>query len=185
MGIKAANGISLLSFPLIFLAACEPAYDTTSPFAPPSRGAPLEDGLTIGGRLMNAGEYELALKEFRRAGREEGLTAEVFTALGSANLGLGRLGQAKDLLKHAIEADANYVPAWNNAGVVAYELGDFPSAERAFRRAFALDSGQSVEIRDNLAKTLAKIENPSYEEPKKGPQLLRRAKGDYLLVSSS
>jgi len=168
----------------LLLAACSPGYDPESPFAPPSRGQPVEDGLTIGGRLMDAGEYELALKEYRRAGRSQGLTAEVLTALGSANLQLGRLNQAQGLLEDAVEQDDTYVPGWNNLGVVFYEFENFAEAEKAFRRAFALDGGRSVEIRDNLTKTLAKLENSGYEEPNQGLRLLRRGQGDYLLTTS-
>ncbi len=63
------------------------------------------DGLVVGHRLMDAGEHELALQAYTRAAAEHGLTVDVISALGSANLGLGRLGQAEKLLRRAIKTD--------------------------------------------------------------------------------
>ena len=42
--------------------------------------------------------------------------------IGSANLKLGRLGQAEKLLRRAIKADEAFAPAWNNLGVVLMEI---------------------------------------------------------------
>ena len=52
-------------------------------------------GVEVGQRLMAAGEYELALDSFTRAALDEGMTPEILTGIGTANLGLGRLGQAE------------------------------------------------------------------------------------------
>ena len=43
---------------------------------------------------MEAGEYELALKAYYRAGSEIGINSDVLSAIGSADLKLGRLNQA-------------------------------------------------------------------------------------------
>ncbi|MBD3678234.1 MAG: tetratricopeptide repeat protein [Rhodobacteraceae bacterium] len=140
------------------------------------------DGMTVGHRLMDAGEYELALKSYYRAAGEDGLTAEVLSALGTANLRLGRLGQAENLLRQAVEKDDEYVAAWNNLGVVLMEKGEYGEAERVFRIAFALDNGQSTQIRDNLRLALAKIENTDYDEPDNyNFALVRQGTGEYLL----
>lgn len=120
------------------------------------------DPLEVGHRLMQAGEAELALDAFLQAAGEQGLTPEVQTALGSANLALGRLGQAETLLRGATEADPTWPEAWNNLGVVLMERGQTAEAAGVFRRAFALDNGQSDEIRDNLRLALANLENPGY-----------------------
>ena len=133
---------------------------------------------------MAAGEYELALRSYIRAVGDQGFSVDVLSALGSANLRLGRLGQAEDLLRLAIEKDEEFVPAWNNLGVVLYEQNNLIEAEQVFRRAFALDSGQSVEIRDNLRLVLANLENPEYDVANNGPQLVRRGTGDYLILST-
>lgn len=142
------------------------------------------DGLLVGHRLMAAGEYELALKAYYRGASAHGLNVDVLSALGSANLKLGRLGQAERLLRRAVEEDETFVPAWNNLGVVLMEQREYGEAERVFRIAFALDSGETADIRDNLRLALAKLENPAYDEGEDSNfALMRRGSGDYLLLA--
>lgn len=159
-----------------------------SPFAPgiaPGAEEESVDGLIVGHRLMEAGEYELALKAYYRAAAERGMTVDTLSAIGSANLRLGRLGQAERNLREAIELDETFVPAWNNLGVVLMETGNYGEAALVFRRAFALDSGETADIRDNLRLALARIENPAYSEPDTtGPSLVRRGSGEYLLLTT-
>jgi Flp pilus assembly protein TadD len=172
------------------LAACQPtgglSVDKGSPYAPTGRAdlADSVDGLIVGHRLMAAGEYELALKAYLRAAATQGATVDVLSAIGSANLHLGRLGQAEQMLRRAVEVDPEFVPAWNNLGVVLMERGQVAEASRVFQTAFALDSGQSDDIRENLRLALAKVENPAYaEDNEKEFTLVRRGNGQYLLLS--
>ncbi|MFV0358680.1 tetratricopeptide repeat protein [Tropicimonas sp.] len=140
------------------------------------------DGLTVGHRLMDAGEHELALNAYLRAGAEQGLNADVLSALGSANLQLGRLGQAERLLRRAVETDETYAAAWNNLGVVLMEQQQVGEAARVFRIAFALDRGQSSEIRNNLTNALARMKNPAgTTENKTRYELVRDGSGTYRL----
>jgi len=105
--------------------------------------------------------------------------------LGSANLKLGRLGQSEKLLRDALSRDETFVPAWNNLGVVLMEQGNIGEAERVFRTAFALDSGESVEIRENLRLAIAKLESSSYaEEDNSTFALVRRGQSEYVLLST-
>ena len=145
------------------------------------------DGLIVGHRLMAAGEYEVALRAYTRAAAEQGLNADVLSALGSANLKLGRLGQAKRLLKHAVEKDDRFVPAWNNLGIVLSSEGNLREAKRVFQHAYGLDNGNSEEIRTNLTKIIAKIENSSYtvENNNNEFDLVRRGNGRYLLLKTA
>lgn len=172
------------------LAACAPAGGvgtSDSPFAPVGRFDVEDavDGLVVGHRLMAAGEYELAIRAYNRAALEQGFTVDVLSALGSANLRLGRLGQAETILRRAVEADDSFPPAWNNLGVVLMEREEFGEASRVFQTAFALDSGESAEIRNNLRLALALRENPAYSGPNNdGPVLVRRGTGEYLLLST-
>ena len=138
------------------------------PAPPPGTARPDApvDGLVVGHRLMAAGEYELALRAYYRAAASRGQTAEVLSAIGSANLRLGRLGQAERQLRRALDLDDRFVPAWNNLGVVLIEKGETGEAARVFRTAFALDSGNSAEIRENLRLALAKMKNPAYDTRK-------------------
>ena len=168
------------------LAACNPGGLGTSrdtPFAPGLRkNGQAVDQLLVGHRLMEAAEYELALQAFTRAAGEQGLTVDILSALGSANLGLGRLGQAERLLRRAIKTDDAIPETWNNLGVVLMERGEYTEAEQVFRRAFALDNGESVSIRDNLRLALAKSENPSYyDKDEQDYKLVRRGSSDFLI----
>ncbi|HGG05890.1 MAG TPA: tetratricopeptide repeat protein [Aliiroseovarius sp.] len=134
---------------------------------------------------MAAGEYELALKSYLRSAADHGLTVDVLSAIGSANLHLGRLGQSEKLLRRAIAEDETFVPAWNNLGVVLMETGRVAEAARVFRVAFGLDNGNSPEIRENLRLALAKIENLDYSADENDTYaLVRRGAGDYLLLSA-
>ena len=143
------------------------------------------DGLTVGHRLMASGEYELALKAYYRAAGNKGLNVDVLSALGSANLKLGRLGQAETLLRRAVKMDESFAAAWNNLGVVLMESGQNGEAERVFHTAFALDNGNSAQIRENLRLALAKLENPGYaEENNTTFALVRRGSGEYQLLST-
>ncbi|MFU8882195.1 MAG: tetratricopeptide repeat protein [Rhodobacterales bacterium] len=170
---------------ILTLAACSPGgvgMSRDSPFAPGIRpNAPAADGLLVGHRLMEAGEFELALNAFTRAAYEQGLTVDVLSALGSANLGLGRLGQAETLLRRAIATDEAIPQTWNNLGVVLMEKGETAEAEQIFRRAYALDNGESDSIRDNLRLALAKTENPDYDVIEQDYKMVRRGSSDFLL----
>lgn len=172
------------------LAACQmtgghSSLGDANPYAPGT--ATMEqsvDGLTVGHRLMAAGEYDLALRAYLRAGADQGATVDVLSAIGSADLHLGRLGQAETQLRRALEIDETFVPAWNNLGVVLMEKGEVSEASRVFKTAFALDSGRSDEIRNNLRLALAKLDDPAYDVPvESGFSLVRRGHGEYLLLT--
>lgn len=173
---------------LLALAACGDTLgtrDRSGPFAPAVAGnGETVDGLLVGHRLMAAGEYELALRAYYRAAGNRGTTVDVLSALGTANLRLGRLGQAERLLRLAIKKDDTFVPAWNNLGVVLMERDKIGEAERVFRTAFALDSGESDDIRANLSLALARIKNLDYTSKSTDKfALVRRGTGDYRILS--
>lgn len=175
---------------LLLVSACA----ATGPQGPSNAPPPVDgnrrsaDGLQVGHRLMEAGEYELALKAYYRAASQQGVNADVLSAIGSADLQLGRLGQAEKVLRRALEEDPTFVPALNNLGVVLMEAGKFGEARVMFQKAFALDSGSSDEIRDNLKLAIARTEKPVYgdaEPIEEVPSfnLVRRGDGDYVLLS--
>lgn len=143
------------------------------------------DGLIVGHRLMAAGEYELALKAYNRAAAQRGLNVDTMSAIGSANLSLGRLNQAERWLRRATEEDPTFPPALNNLGVVLMEKGQVGEASEVFRRAYAADNGNSDEIRDNLRLALAILENPGNNmlEDNQNFNLIRRGAGDFVLMS--
>ncbi|MDW3222589.1 MAG: tetratricopeptide repeat protein [Paracoccaceae bacterium] len=176
------------------LAACTETSDLGDQDLPPGQvdapgvdlAADAVDGVTVGHRLIAAGEYELAIKAFNRAALDRGkIDAEILSGLGSANLGLGRLGQAETLLRRAIATEGAQPEDWNNLGVVLMEMGKTAEAAQIFRRAFALDNGESVAIRDNLRLALAKIENPATVTTETDDyKLVRRGDSDFLIRQS-
>ncbi|KUJ80920.1 hypothetical protein AVO45_05170 [Ruegeria marisrubri] len=144
------------------------------------------DGVEVGNRLMEAGEYELALDAFTRAALDQGMTTEILTSIGTANLGLGRLGQAEMLLRRAVEDDPEWPVAWNNLGVLLMEKGEYSEAANVFERAFALSNGESDAIGDNLRLALAKMENPDNNGPQEEQELrlVRRGEGEFVIRKS-
>jgi len=179
----------LLILPLLAVAACVPSGGVTRdvPFGVNARKDAV-DGLTVGHRLMEAGEYELALKAYYRAAGETGINVDTLSAIGSANLALGRLGQAEKILRQALEADPTFVPAMNNLGVALMESGQLGEARSMFQRAFAQDSGQTDSIRENLKLAIAASDASVYDdgqeqEEEGGLRLMRREKGEYVLLT--
>ena len=175
-----------LTLALLVLAACDTAGGFGRPdgiFAPGvDRRGTAVDGLTVGHRLMESGEFDLALQAYYRAAAERGMTVDTLSAIGSAQLMLGRLGQSERTLRDAIAMDDTFPPAWNNLGVVLMELGRIGEAERVFRTAFALDSGNTAEIRDNLSSAMAQLEDSGYSLKQEYRfVLVRRGGGDFLL----
>ncbi|UWR23395.1 tetratricopeptide repeat protein [Sulfitobacter sp. S190] len=141
------------------------------------------DNLETGHRLVAAGQYELAIRSFNRAAIDRGaVDAEILSGLGTANLGLGRLGQAEALLRRALEKDDQSPEIWNNLGVVLMERGKNADATQIFRKAFALDNGESVSIRDNLRLALEKSEiSDTTVANNDGYKLVRRGNADYVI----
>jgi Flp pilus assembly protein TadD len=178
--------ISAILTLLLILAACgDPGQPKGGPYAPGvAPNGTAVDPAIVGHRLMRAGEYELAIKAFSRAALDEGMTSEVYLGLGSAYLGLGRVGEAEKLLREAVEKDEKSPEAWNNLGVTLMEKGEISEAAQVFRRAYALDNGESDSIRDNLRLALAKLDDPVYAEAEEQDyKLVRRGSSDYLIRS--
>ena len=182
-----STGFILIAVSL--LAACGnlggPGVTRNNPYGVNPRGETV-DPLIVGHRLMAAGEYELALKAYYGAAAEHGVNADTLSAVGSANLRLGRLGQAEQILRRALEMDPKFVPALNNLGVVLMERGQPGEARVVFQQAYGLDSGQSDSIRQNLMRAIAATEANVYDAPKEEEgefQLVRREKGQYVLLT--
>jgi Flp pilus assembly protein TadD len=96
------------------------------------------------------------------------------------------MGQAEQQFRDAIDVDETFIPAWNNLGVALMERSEWGEARRVFEQAFALDSGRSDAIRDNLRLAIARMENSVYSERNNqdGPGLIRRGGGVYVLLAN-
>ena len=192
------RGAIILTICSIGLSACLDVTDTQGRLDPVPRDLEIAapdgtvvlaqsvDQMLVGNRLMDAGQYELALQAYYRAAASRGLDAEVLTAIGSANLRLGRVGQAEAQFRNALDQDEGFVPAWNNLGVVLMERSSYGEARRAFEQAFALDSGRSDMVRDNLRLAIARMENSAYSDGniENGPGLIRQGGGVYVLLAN-
>lgn len=168
------------------MVSCGPQSITELPDGPfppgVDRSKDAVDGLEVGHRLMAASEYELAMRAFTRAALENGMTPEILTGMGTANLGMGRLGQSETLLRRAVVEAPDWAEAWNNLGVVLMERGQIAEAQRVFQKAYALDDGQSDSIRDNLRLALAKSENSDNSDGQNEDyKLVRRGSSDFLI----
>lgn len=142
------------------------------------------EAVEVGHRLISAGEYELAIKSFNRAALERGgLDAEILSGLGTAELGLGRLGEAERLLERAIAQEDAEPVDYNNYAVLLMETGRTSEAVQYFKRAFALSNGENIAIRDNLRLALAKFENSATLDLQKQSEykLVRRGKSDFVI----
>ena len=178
------RSVALLGVMVLGACAQGLGMDGDRVFAPGvDRMATPEDGVDVGHRLVNAGQYELALKSFSRAALDRGETdAEILLGMGTANLGLGRLNQAERLLRIALEKEGDWPELYNNLGVVLMEKGEVYEAEQIFHKAYALDSGDSDEIRDNLRLALSKMESPGTTGNEDNDyKLVRRGSGSYLI----
>ncbi|MEM8539137.1 MAG: tetratricopeptide repeat protein, partial [Pseudomonadota bacterium] len=146
------------------------------------------DGVEVGNRLLAAGQFELAIKSFNRAALDRGgIDTEILAGLGTANLGLGRLAQAENLLRRAVENDDAQPSDLNNLGVVLMEAGKTAEAEQYFRRAFALDNGESAAIQDNLRLALANSEISATNNAQANNNdyaLVRRSRSEFTIQSS-
>lgn len=177
---------------LATLGACQPTNFVLTPDErsgpPPPLGTPRAqsvDAMTVGHRLMEAEEFELALTSYKRAASEIGVTAEVLSGMGSANLRLGRLQQARILLEKAVAQYSESASAWNNLGVVLINLGDYQQAKQAFRVAFGLDDGGSELIRQNLILANSLADAQSMEITVETDfSLVRYGNGSYLLLGN-
>lgn len=183
-GARVTMRNAILAATMVVLGACVGTGGGNAPSGIDRQGEAV-DGLIVGHRLMEAGEYELALKAYYRAGATHGLNVDTLSAIGSANLALGRLGQAEEVLRQALEEDASFVPALNNLGVVLVELDKFGEARIIFQQAFAQDSGRTESIRENLKLAIALSESSVYDAPQEEGefQLVRRDKGQYVLLT--
>lgn len=186
-GIRA---LPALTFALLVAACSTGGIDVSQsgPFAPGvDRSGEAVGGVEVAHRLIAAGEFELAIRAFNRAALDRGgFDGEILSGLGTANLGLGRLGQAETLLRRATTEFDPVPEDLNNLGVVLMERGETFEAVQVLRRAYALDDGESTLIRDNLRVALAKTENPdSLDDNESQYKLVRRGSSDFLIRSAS
>ncbi|MBR9764989.1 MAG: tetratricopeptide repeat protein [Rhodobacteraceae bacterium] len=177
---------ALLVPALLGLTACGNTgseVDLSSPYAPglDPRGEAV-DPMLVGDRLLAAGEYELAIDAYTRAALDLGLTPQIYAGIGTANLQLGRLGQAEEQLRLAARAPDTPPEVWNNLGLVLVGKGEVAEGAAVLRRAYALDNGASDAIRANLRLALAMLgERPYDADQEQEFQVVRSGQSVYKI----
>lgn len=84
------------------------------------------------GDTLIQGDRPVAIKEQR-------LVAHYYNNLAMDQLAQGDTTAGLRLMDQAFAADATYAPLWSNTGVLLLRQGDIAAAERAYRRALAID----------------------------------------------
>jgi tetratricopeptide (TPR) repeat protein len=160
---------------------------TPTRHAPASTEAESVDGLIVGHRLMASDEPELALRAYYRAAGELGLNADVLSALGLREPQARPYRTGRGASETGARRGRGFRPALNNLGVVLMERREYGEARRVFQQAFALDSGRTDAIRENLRLAIARMEDSVYDGDNNERQLdlIRRGPGVYELLSTA
>jgi Flp pilus assembly protein TadD len=119
---------------------------------------PTETYLSLGKRLLAAGEPDLAIRAFQGSMNKEGVSAQAITGAGIAYRQQGLLHEARRYFEKASLIAPKSVIAHNNLGVVLYQLKEYYPARDEFRTAFALSNGTSEMAERNLNRAEATIE---------------------------
>ena len=135
------------------LGGCATERVTLPPPEQPSArdlARPGEGWLTVGKRLLAAGEHDLAMEAFERSLVLDGPSAEAMTGAGLAAEGQGLLTMAARYFEKARKLAPESVAVHNNLGVVLFRLDEPYRARQAFQAAFALSDGTSPMALQNL-----------------------------------
>jgi superkiller protein 3 len=95
--------------------------------------------LADGEKHLEAGEWEAAEAEFRRAIEADARSAVAYSKLGVSLVHQRRLDDAGQAFSRAVAIDPKYAPAWSNLGNIHREAGQTEQALEAYQRAIAAD----------------------------------------------
>jgi len=136
------------------LAGCQHQTGQLSDLGPPAPLRPIFERETsqivVGQRLLAQNQTEAALKAFNASLIEDGVSHDALVGAAAANFRLGRQEQARRLLVQAAERFPNSAVVRNNLGVIYYQMGDLVHARAEYTAAYALKSGLSQEIEQNI-----------------------------------
>jgi tetratricopeptide (TPR) repeat protein len=140
------------------------ALSRTSLDIVPPTGSSIQLHLDLAKALDSQGQLEKANEEYQRAitaARTENMRsgtpeqrARVHRRLAAAYERLGQPNEAQSQLHEAQRLDPNNPDVWNDTGYAAYLQGKWPEAEKAFRKALAIDRANQ-RAATNLCLTLA------------------------------
>jgi len=81
-------------------------------------------------RMINQGQYQVAINELKKAEFEVGLHADIQNYLGYTHRKLGRYEEAKVYYKRALKLNPNHLGAYEYLGELYIETGDMKNARR-------------------------------------------------------
>lgn len=175
----------------LLLAACAATTGPLGTAQSPAERAVGREGdtwLTIGKRLLRAGESELARSAFERSLLIDGVSAEAMTGAGIAAENQGLITMAARYFERARELAPDSVVAHNNLGVVRYRLKEYYRARQAFQAAFALSDGRNGLALRNLRlseQAIAEIEaGRNYVDPTINFEVRRLGSSEFELIES-
>jgi tetratricopeptide (TPR) repeat protein len=106
--------------------------------------------LSLGSVFFERGYPETSESFFRRALEDDASSAEALYGLGSVYLQQGKLKEARENFKSALQLQASYpgtIPnAWNNLGILSAREGDTAAAIEFFQRALQLDPAHLIAL---------------------------------------
>ncbi len=195
-GGPSAWPFAMLIVPALLCGACAGAQGGADFSSAPSaelRPGPSDSYLALGRRLLAADEPALALKAFNTSLGTEGVSAEGFAGAGIAARRQGLLGGARRNLVQAIELAPNSATAYNNLGVVLFDLKEYAAARSAFRAALELsgEAGQEANAgsaRRNLKRvevTLARLDEADPDASARTHRLVRLGTDEFRLTPAA
>jgi tetratricopeptide (TPR) repeat protein len=114
---------------------------------PPAPGATVEELEESGDRLRTDKNYLDAVDYYQAALKKGPATSTLLNKIGICEMMLQRFKESKKALERAIAADRNHADAYNNLGVIYYQLavfrhepGNFNKAIKMYNKAIALGS---------------------------------------------
>ena len=146
-----------------------------------------------GDKAFANGEYEDALKIYRRALAADPADPEALNSLGATFCKVGRYVEAEQVFRHALALAPDYVEANYNLGSVLRWKGNMEEAELRFRRALKANPTH-LAARSGLGLTLAHLgrtrdakarfekvlkASPRYPEALFGMALIARSEGRF------
>lgn len=145
-----------------------------------------ETWLSLGSRMLAAGEYDLAQQAFERSLLDDGVSAQAMSGAGIAASRQGLYTMAIRYFERARDLAPDSVIANNNLGVVLLRLGEYYPARQAFQAAFALSDGRNDLAMRNLRLAelaIAEIEaEQNYVDPAVNYRLQRLGTHEFELV---
>lgn len=122
--------------------------------------------------LAEAKQTEAARKELAAIKNPSPQDANAWVVLGISEDALGRLAEAEQAYRKALETDPENFHAWHNLGLIAHKRGDFAAAREALHKAKRLKP-QSVDawLALSLLEMASGNRGPAFQAAKKATEV--------------